>query len=92
MIFLAVYLVISLVSLLAAIFYALYVRDVVDRYPGIYGPDVDAKKLAESALLVFLAPAWPVAALVAVARAIWSLVQDVLAYYFKSNRKEGDDR
>lgn len=90
MTFLAVYLAIGLVGLLVATLYALEVRGLITGYPGEHRPDVEAKKRADSALLVLLVPIWPVAALVAVAIAVWSLVQDVRSYYFKSNRKEVD--
>ena len=92
MIFLYAYLAIGVACLVLATLYALDVRGLINSYPGEYRPGVEAKKLADSALLVLIAPVWPVGALFFVVRAVWSLVKDVRAYYFKSNRKESDDR
>lgn len=94
MIFIILYLIVAFGFLFAASFNAHEVRESIELYPGhgTYGSEVDAKEKADSALLVLLTPVWPGILLFFAARGIWSLVKDVRNYYFKSNRKEGDDR
>lgn len=90
MIFLVAYSIIGFLYLVVALINAGHVRDSINRYPGEYPPEVVAKEKADSALLALLTPVWPGVVLFFVARVTWMHVKDVRAYYFKSNRKEGD--
>lgn len=84
------YLAVGVAYFLMAVLNAWYVRDTIYRYPNAYWPETASRKEAESALMVFLTPVWPLVVLAVLVASAWSLVQDVLDYYFKTNRKEGD--
>ena len=86
------YLAVGGVYFLVAVWNSWYVRSTIDIYPNSFWPGEAEQERAVSALMVFLTPVWPLVVLAALVASAWSLVQDVLDYYFKSNRKEGDDR
>ena len=76
------YLAVGGVYFLVAVWNAWYVRHTIDVWPSSYWPGEAEQERADSALMVFLTPVWPVIVIAAVVTAVWSLVQDVRAYYF----------